>query len=379
MDASDDAHGGSDSSADAGPPPPGAPCDPGAVPETDGGLFVSAATGNDDAGSPGTRAQPFKTIGAALALATASGARHVYVDEGVYPEKITFPSMAATATPIVIEGGWKAQAAWARDCDPNVDPRTKTVVQAPQSLGVRASGVANGSGLSTLTVTTEPAPVAPKNTTGGSSVAVSVDGAGSWLTLYNVILSAGGGGKGGVASAGDAGASALSVGACAALSLPAGDGGAGATGATGTNGSLGSYLTDGTFAPGDGQDGTIGKVGSAGTAGGAGELRNDCVLCTPPSSCPFGGGLCSTSPPFSKQATSGTVGCPGGGGGGGPGGQGGGGSFALVVAGAGARVHISYSWLRAAPGGDGSAGGGGGTPAIGVTGSGGSSKTCTTT
>jgi hypothetical protein len=77
----------------------------------DTGTFVSSMTGADT--NPGTKAMPFKTIGAGIAAAKLlGGTQPVYVAQGVYPEKVTL------AEGIEIGGGYECNAgscSWSRD------------------------------------------------------------------------------------------------------------------------------------------------------------------------------------------------------------------------------------------------------------------------
>ena len=77
----------------------------------DTGTFVSVQKGADT--NPGTKAMPFKTIGAGIAAAKAlGGAQTVYVAQGTYPEKVTL------AEGVDLGGGYECNAgscSWSRD------------------------------------------------------------------------------------------------------------------------------------------------------------------------------------------------------------------------------------------------------------------------
>ena len=97
---------------DSGPPRPDAdPCaDPTDCPG-DTGTFVSALKGADS--NPGTKAMPFKSIGAGLAHAKMLGGEQaVFVAQGNYPEKVTL------AQGIDLNGGYECNPTsckWTRD------------------------------------------------------------------------------------------------------------------------------------------------------------------------------------------------------------------------------------------------------------------------
>jgi hypothetical protein len=336
---------------------------------TDPGDAADAAEAVDAAGGPGSRTAPFDTIAAGLAAAVTRGLAFVYVEEGIYPEQVTFPSQPdAGASPVIVVGGWKrGTSAWLPDC--NGDVRTKTVIQSPSAVGVVATNVQNNSGLRNLTVANTSPPQAAIDTSGGSTIGVRVGGAKCSFVLDSVIVLSAAGGAPGIATA----ASGTGVvGGCPSGTSTCENGLSGAAGGAGAGSNRGSYSADGDYSPGAGGSpgpAGVGATGHSGSPGGPGQTGGCWQNCVNPAPCNPSTACDGTQ--VASQAASGLCGCGGGGGPPGLPGYGGGGSFGVVVSGLDSRVTVTATRLGAAAGaagGAGSSGGSGGAGNVGVAG-----------
>lgn len=102
-------------------------------------LYVSARSGDDAFPTPGTPALPFRTIGAALAVAAAGGADELLLDIGTYSEpRLTVPTGASVA----IRGGFDSTSAWRFYGEQSVVDLTAPAVATGGSLVGVAAGFA---------------------------------------------------------------------------------------------------------------------------------------------------------------------------------------------------------------------------------------------
>jgi CARDB len=347
--------------------------------------------------NPGTRAQPMKTLAAAVPLAASKG-KDVYAKIGVYPETLIM------ANGVGVYGGYGAK--WQR----TLATPTAIIGQSPV-FGDTVGAIANTINVSTALQLVTLAPQAP--TISGSS-SYGLRGAGSpGLRLDHVTVSVGPGvagfdGSSGVAGqAGGDGASPVDInhtgaagsspvghtggnggpggnfelypdpnggdGAPGQLTTPdawglmGGPGGPGGAadiaGGRGYDGDSGRFLGDGSggvgyntspgsgyWSTGDGGNGLTGTDGHGGGGGGGGGGQDSCICVFPDQGGSGGGG-----------------GGGGQGGGGGGRGQGGGGSFGIYLDNStGATVRASTVTVA-----DGGAGGLGAGGAFGGSGGGG--------
>ncbi len=277
---------------------------------------VFVAPSGDDLLS-GTKAQPKRTIDAALATAQAAGRASVIVQSGSYP-------VVSARTDIGIYGAYNAT--WNREVGLAA---TTVVTGSPQAL------LADGDTGVTLQLLTFAGTLAGANTYGIRAVN------GSALTLQSVFVLAAAGASGAPGPVGNPGATGNS-GASGA------DGGAGGTSALGCLGGTSALAVIGVGAGGTGGDGqtpagggTIGLGGSPGSSG-------SCSL----TSSSNGGGA-------PDNATAGGPGDPGAGGAGGM-------PDLPAVAGAEWTPRAGQNGALGKPGGGGGAGGGGGGTANGT-------------
>lgn len=346
--------GGLDAKPDA--PITGLPCDPVEQVDETSGVFVSHDTGDENGN--GSALGPVKTLAKALQIASTLNKKTVYVDVGVYPEKVVFTSAEAG---IILRGGFTRKGAtWERDCQAH----TKTLLQSPEAIAVQVIGTTTASGLRELTITTKASGSSVPDGEGESIYAVHVTGDNTKFSLTGVSVVAGDGGKGGLASPGTTPGAA--TGTCGTSNQSCGDGGSGVNGATVLPASEGTFSAAG-YAPGTGQSGQNGLSGNNGAAGpaqsqspctqcsGCGALHCNCACCQ--SGC---GNWCEGGNKSEITVTTqpGPCGCHGQGAKGGQPGRGGGASVALFAAG-NTTVSVSYSSLVAGEGGAGSPGGNG--------------------
>jgi hypothetical protein len=354
MDASvrDASDGGLDTPrADVGPPP----CDPEGTPDL-GGVFVREG-GTGDGTSPSS---PLGSLSAALALAR-TGRTTIHVAQGTYTEVLDLVSPPAG---LVIDGGWEVLGAvWRRDC---VDGRAGTLLAPAAPVAARIDGASLGVRLAHLTIETAPPAAAPRDTAGGSRTALLVTGAGSAVTLEDVVLRARGGEDGGAA------ADPRPADAPSCDRVACGDGGRGSSGGAGGDGTPADVFDAAGYQPVDGQFGIEGGPGNPGTPGQAGytAATNCCGLCN-------GGGGCSTTCNAEASVPAGRCGCGGRPGGAGAPGRGGGASVGLLIVGADATVSATYTSIESEAGGDGSAGGPAALPSPPTSGAPGTSECCT--
>jgi hypothetical protein len=343
-------------------------CDPSQMPDDSVGYFVSTSGANvdgggTDAGADGTRANPFRSIGYALAAARDTGRSRVFVDVGIYPETLVF----VDSNPgITVEGGWNVTGStWTRDCEPGA--RALTVVASNDAVAVTATGITHQSGLASLTVQTKQVGSSPADGVGESLIGILVSGDGSRFKLNDVYVRAGSAGAGGPATGGTAGTTRT----CDGLTTCS-------TGVGGTSASAGAAAAAGTFQPtgylpASGSVGVAGTDGENGTMGGAGNSETCLTSCYKSST----GSCTSTTGTVSSQP--GTCGCGGTGGQPGSPGRSGGTSAALWISGSGTLVSVDKSVLRAENGGAGGAGGAGGLGGSGSAGAMGTTQCCNLT
>ena len=154
-------------------------------------LFVSAGA---SASGTGTRASPFKTLGAAVAAFPASGKKHVLVTEGTYQENVRLTAG------VQLFGGYSSDFK-ARD------PLLHATVlegQAPTAAAVAAIDIENVAVASPQTVVSgfvihgqDVAASTPDGQDGAPTYAVYVKDSGAGVQLTNNEIVAGRGGKGG--------------------------------------------------------------------------------------------------------------------------------------------------------------------------------------
>lgn len=320
-------------------------CDPDEKATKSEGLFVDAAA--EGAGT-GTLDSPFSSLGDALAAASGTTTKQIFVASGVYPGTLV---LGASAKGVSVVGGWvRKPGAWTRDCSEGA--RDKVRIEG-DGVGVRVEG-ADGVRLSTLTVVAKGATGQTEAGDGVSVYGIFATGETARLTLEGVAILAGDA-TGGVTPESPAQADNRTCDGlldCSEAPAPGEPGPAAAPVKT-----AGTFTASG-YAPRPGDFGGKGGEGDNGEAGKSSSLS--CVTCG--SSCSFCAGTTSTT-----FGPSGTCGCGGLGGTGGPAGRGGGASVALFAA-SGARVEVMSGALRAGAGGDGAPGafgalGGGGTAA----------------
>lgn len=351
-----------DASVDGGSSSSGAvvTCDGGADCLTnDVAVFVDGAKGNDSAA--GTREQPFRTIGAALAKRGDKSV--VNVCEGVYAENVEI------TTPVALVGG--LTCSW--------QPSTSQPKIAPPSgIGIRITSVSAAVVVKDLEVDG----TARGDVPGDSAIAVFASSSKD-VSLTNMTLVAGPGtnGKPGDTGSNYMGASATPGGAAngsiagvgARCTCTDGSMSKGGNGASGT----GAGIADGMAAPTAGTsnagssstlsctDGTVGANGKAPTAteiqdpkgvltvmGWVAPAGSTAGLAGNPAQGGGGGGAKTQS-----NSAGGGGACGGCGGGGGAGGAGGGSSFALLSF--NTQVKISGSKFSTGAGGMGGRGGDG--------------------
>ncbi|MEB2312079.1 MAG: hypothetical protein OZ921_18945 [Sorangiineae bacterium] len=336
----------------------GASCDPA---ETVGSGVFASPTGSDGTGD-GSAGSPLATVGQALKLA-ATGDKVVYLDRGTYKEQVTADG---TNGGVVIRGGWwRDGTEWKRDCAS--EARSQTVIESPTNTGVRVEGVSLS--LETLTVKTKANGHSPANGAGETLYGVFVTGGTAKLTLTDVHVAPGVGGRGGAVSATLPGLTRD----CDGLNNCAN--GASADDADASDPAEAGVFVKAGYVPGDGEDGHPGNAGNNGTPGNNGVPVSGCRYhdnCA--GSCADG---CQSPNVSTSPVVGGTgkCGCGGAGGPAGKGGRGGGGSVALFAAGP-CTILVTRSLLAAGRGGDGSAGLAGSDGEDGKTGSAGASAQC---
>jgi len=342
-----------------------------------GAVFVDAVGGND--ADPGTMAQPKRTLGVAIASATAEG-KDVYISSGSYAESVTL------ADGVGLYGGYDRATGWSRSMTslPIVGNGTTAVVgsnlPAPlmlQLLEIRAGdATANGASAFGIRLTNAPS-----------------------VILEGCVVVAGRGGSGGAGAGGMAGAAGGNGGqgrsgcedstgfGCSGCARPAGGlagastcgrpggvggvpghecgcGAAGGTGTIGVGGGVGGCgCGGGNGLPGlpgpDGPAGLDGAGGDIGTFDGSGYLPVAGYAGSPGAHGHGGGGGGGGSGGDDNCDSYGSSGGGGGGGGGAgtgaSGGGGGGGSFALHLVDSG--VTTIAGAIVTAGGGTGGTGG----------------------
>jgi len=344
------------------PPEPPPPCDPDESPGE--GVYVSAAFGT--AGGLGTPESPLETITEGLEAAAAKGMTLVIVDEGTYPERLTFTDRHGGIT---VAGGWKgAESGWKRDCESGF--RARTILESPESVAVTVEATVSAptAGLDAMTITTRELDTTPPDTSGPSSIGVLVRGPASFrLRIVKVVATKGG--AGGVPSVA---VPVLGTTNCSGVN----DCSDGAGGGGGANGGPGAprFSADG-FVPGDGARGIAGTNAANGIPGGQPPSKVCALQAKGTCNNTVTGGCDFTSD--SVAGNLGHCGCGGLGGEAGRPGRGGGASIAVLVIGSG-TVALENTNLTAIGGGDGSDGAAGGEGAVGGIGTPGPAKSCFT-
>jgi len=276
------------------------PSDPKCLDESTA-LFVSAKA--NVAGADGSRAHPFKTIGAGLGAVSATRKR-IYVCDGDYLENVS------VKTAVSILGGltcdWMGKGANPRIApakgvalsiaksngavvtDVNVEGNADSLVDGDSAIGVFVS---ESQGVLLRRVGVKAGP--------GTKATIGADGDGS--PNYTAVIA-----TAGVATATSAGAEAPTCGTCVDTSLSAGGKGA-------ASGGAGPLAGSATPAVGvDNSGGTVGGVCSDGKAGAPGVAAAAAAAALAPGSVKATGW---ESPLVAKKGTNGNPGQGGGGGG----------------------------------------------------------------
>jgi hypothetical protein len=215
-------------------------------------FFVDTVTGND--GNAGTMAAPFKTIGAGVTAANASGSKkRVLVSKGTYNQAVTLPNGVS------LYGGFDAAAGWSRAA-----ANTTTIAATPaasQIYPLTISSCSAGCFVDGFTIS------AGNAGAGLNSVAVFVlNSAGARISNNTIVAGNGGAGvQGGPTPATPAGGNGQ-VGVPGSQSSTSG--GAGGAGGTSSCGAPGGAGGGGGYSSSSGGAGTIG--GGSGTGGGGG-------------------------------------------------------------------------------------------------------------
>jgi hypothetical protein len=315
----------------------------------DGPLYVLEA--GEDTATCGTQDTPCKSIAHAMDLASAIGKTVIRVGQGEYREQLVLRSG------FTIEGGWIALTksgghVWYVDCRGQPIASQQATLLAPDEVDVAviAKNLEKPAVVSTMTVKTkEKGKDGLLSQPGETLYGVKALGETTRLTLSDVYVVAGEGGRGGDGVPGGLGPAAS--GDCEPQSgEPGGSGGAG------DHGKLSELDSNGVVTHA-GETGALGAPGKNGAPPAAPKCETGC--------CHSSVGNCGTTDPSCGKA--GGAGCGGGGGFGGTGGQGGGSSVGLFVA--DAQVTVIRGELRADKGGAGGNGGPGGGGGAGATGS----------
>jgi hypothetical protein len=318
-------------------------------------LFVSAATGVDDA-THGAALAPFKTVNGALtALAQSrlpdtyvSQHKFIIVDEGVYSPRLDVPAYVT----FTVVGGWNFDGStWKRDCRDGY--RSRTVIGGDAAVGVQTPNLDRdqNAGFYGLTIKTKPEGATLPGQTGESLIGVSVLGH-SQVALVDVDVVVGRAGNGGTVTQPNAAGNVT----CDGRTCPGG-----VTPAVGANGA--SATVPGT----DGAPGNSGSNGPNGSPGGPGAEGFCATSCA--GQCASSPSTCGGSNGSMAGAGNGRCGCGGLGGDGGLGGKGGGSAVGVVQEGLFASVVIERLSVSVGGGGDGSSGSRGGAGGPGTTGS----------
>jgi putative metal-binding protein len=212
-------------------------------------LFV--ATSGDDS-NPGTQAEPFETINAAIAEAESLGTiEEIHISEGLYEEQVVL------ADGVSLFGGYSESNGWARNVATHVTTISNSVVSSGKIVGVSGSDIFGVTSVDGLTITTGDA---SSDAFGVSNYGVYCNNCNS-LTLSNNIIDAGNGGTG-----------ADGVDAVPHASPNAPNGNNGLDGCDGcSSGGIGGLATGGVEFGGKGGNGGYdtgnGQSGSAGSGG----------------------------------------------------------------------------------------------------------------
>ncbi len=152
------------------------------------GVFVSAASGQDDAGTPGTKSAPWKTITEGIQAAAASSKSRVYVCAGTYSESLL---LDANHDGVSLYGGFDcAEAVWTWTGD-------KALVNAPSALyGLRINATSKPIAVEDIAFTAPNAVGQDPSGNGNSSIAAFVSNASAAVSLLRVTLQAGTGTNG---------------------------------------------------------------------------------------------------------------------------------------------------------------------------------------
>ncbi|NIR42390.1 MAG: Ig-like domain-containing protein [Gemmatimonadetes bacterium] len=366
----------------------------------DASVAIFVATSGDDA-NPGTRAEPKRTIAAAIAAAQAdAGKSHVYVSSGTYSESVELVDA------ISLYGGYDAASDWARSL-------SNVATIDGDTIAVKGVGIQSLTFVDLFTIQS-----ANNTRSGGNSTGVHLASS-SMVRLRNLTITAGNGGSGATGNDGAQGAlglagqdGAIPTGGAGGDTvtgvMPSGKGGDGGNGAD-VFPAAGGTGGDGLPQPGGGLGGAggpdpaagdpdacdinglpgdiggVGGYGLAGIPGGGGNGQGSVVsgywrgspgldgAIGSPGFGGGGGGGGSAGREMTATVCQPVFGGGGGGGGSGgqagegaQGGQGGGGSFGIFVL--DTSVQIERSDVTAGDGGDGGGGGTGGTGGTGGSG-----------
>ncbi len=333
--------------------------------DADRSVFV-ARSGYDEGNTHGDRANPFRSVEAALTFAEENGRTAVLIAEGTYNTQLRVrPGISVYGGYEAPEEGELAVSGWSRDID-----LRETIIRwsVPDGFGdivtMTAEGITNDTVVQGLTVES-----GNNSSPSGSSVALRITNSGSGLLFEQVQIAAGDGGpgmageNGDLGKAGAAGSTGTAVNtsdcSCNEKDQYGGYGGAGgegkcegqsaAGGRGGDSGCAEDCAQDGHGAavsnpPNHGMGGERGCDGKAGHDGGAGKPGADGADGT------GGNGLGSVNAAGRWNPSHGTDGTPGGHGTGGGGGGGGSGDDGGA---------FGCSWWGGGGGGGGSGGCGG--------------------
>jgi len=213
-------------------------------------IFVSSSGNN---ANPGTKAQPFRNITAAINAAASAGKTQVYVGDGAYAETVTL------ANGISVYGGYSS-VNWTRNST-NAALIQGTLV-AGRIMGIEGINISSPTTIERLWVST----IQP-TTANTSNYGIYLNNCTALILRYCTVQ-AGNGGIGSPGSAGNVGSAANSNavgGTSGSCDGPSGSGGIGATSTCGRNGGAG-----GNGGPEGSNNGSAGIGGVGGTPGGAG-------------------------------------------------------------------------------------------------------------
>jgi hypothetical protein len=149
------------------------------------GVFVSAASGQNDAGTPGTKSAPWKTITEGIRAAAASGKSRVYICAGGYAEPVV---LDANHDGISLYGGFDCpQGVWTWSGD-------KALVNVPSALyALRINATTMPISVEDIAFMAPDAMGQDPSGNGNSSIAAFFSNASGGVNLLRVALQAGAG------------------------------------------------------------------------------------------------------------------------------------------------------------------------------------------